>query len=418
MSMPTREAKSAAAAKPSSPAKRRQRFVSLLTIGAVLLLAAACRESAKGSGSPGGGSSSSSSVVAEAQAALAKNREGTDRAMPSSAPKPQAGKNVWVISCAQAAEGCSQPSAGAKAAGETLGWKITVFDGKGSPDVFAQGIRAAISDKADAIILGAVDCIAAKSALEEAHQAGVKIYGLFAMDCDDPLAGGGKPLFDAQLLYENGMTIQQYSEGPFVRSVADYVIAKTKGQAKIIEFTENDSLIAKHLIKGFEARIEECSTCKIVSRVPITLSDLVTGKLQAKTAAALTRNPEANVVHAPYDTALILGVAQAVAASGRSDDLLVPGGEGLSPNIGFIRDNKGQDSIAGSPANWLGWAAIDGVNRMIQGQPQVDEGIGMQTLDTDGPLPKKTTYYDGNIDADGNPKQDYVAHFKQIWGVS
>ena len=66
----------------------------------------------------------------------------------------------------------------------------------------------------------------------------------------------------------------------------------------------------------------------------------------------------------------------------------------------------------------MGWAAVDGVNRMLQGEPQVDSGIGLQTLDGDGPLPKKTTYYDGNIDADGNPKQDYVAHYKKIWGVS
>ena len=119
-----------------------------------------------------------------------------------------------------------------------------------------------------------------------------------------------------------------------------------------------------------------------------------------------------------YDSALILGISQAVVASGRNDDLLVPGGEGLSPNIGFVRANKGQDSIIGSPANWLGWAAIDGVNRMLQGQPQVDAGIGWQTLDSDGPLPEQTTYYDGNIDADGNPKVDYRAHYKKIWSGS
>lgn len=95
----------------------------------------------------------------------------------------------------------------------------------------------------------------------------------------------------------------------------------------------------------------------------------------------------------------------------QNNDLLVP-------NIGFVRDNKGQDSIAGSPANWVGWAAIDGVNRTLRGKPQVDEGIGWQTRDRDGPLPKKTTSYDGNIDAERNPKQDYKAHYKKIWSGS
>jgi ribose transport system substrate-binding protein len=415
--MSTREVQSAAAAKPGpSPATRRQRLVSLLAVGAVLSLLAACGESAQGSGSQENGSSSSA-VVAEAQVALATNREGTDRALPASAPKPQAGKNVWVISCTQAAEGCSQPAAGAKEAGETIGWKMTVFDGKGSPDVFASGIRSAIAAKADAIILDAVDCVAAKSALQEARQAGVNIYGIFSMDCDDPFVGG-EPLFDAQLTYEGGMSFGEYAEGPFIHSLADYVIAKTEGEAKIIEFTQDDALIAKHLGKGFEDRIKDCSGCTIVAKVPITFSDLIGGKLQAKAAAALTRYPQANVLYGLYDTGLILGISQAVVASGRNDDLLVPGGEGLSPNIGLVRENKGQDSIIGSPANWLGWAAIDGVNRLLNGQPQVDQGIGLQTLDGDGPLPKETTYYDGNIDVDGNPKQDYEANFKKIWGVS
>jgi ribose transport system substrate-binding protein len=417
MSKRTHVVQSAAAAiRGASPAKRGQRAVVLLALGAMLSLAAACGQSANSSGSQGGGSSSSA-VVAEAKAAVAKNREGTDRALPASAPKPQAGKNVWVISCTQAAEGCSQPAAGAKEAGASIGWKMTVFDGKGSPDVLAGGIRSAIADKADAIILDAVDCVAAKSALQEARQAGVKIYGIFSLDCDDPFVGG-KPLFDAQLTYEGGMTFGEYFEGPFIRSLADYVIAKTKGEAKIIEFTQNDSLVSRHLNKGFEKRIKDCSGCTIVAKVPITFPDLIGGKLQGKTAAALTRYPQANVLYGLYDSALILGVSQAVVASGRNDELLVPGGEGLSPNIGFVRDNKGQDSVIGSPANWLGWAAIDGVNRLLQGQPQVDEGIGFQTLDHDGPLPKKTTYYDGNIDADGNPKQDYEANFKKIWGIS
>jgi len=413
MSKRTHVVQPAAAPDPgSSRANRGQRAVGMLAIGAMLSLAAACGESASG-----GGGTTAPEVVAEAKAALAKNREGTDRALPKSAPKPQAGKNVWVISCTQAAEGCSQPAAGAKEAGESIGWKMTVFDGKGSPEGFAGGIRSAIAAKADAIILDAVDCVAVKSALQEAREAGVKIYGIFSMDCDDPFVGG-KPLFDAQLTYEGGMSFGEYAEGPFIRSLADYVIAKTNGEAQIIEFAQDDALIAKHLGKGFEERIKDCSGCTIVGKVPITFSDLIGGKLQAKAEAALTRYPQADVLYGLYDTALILGISQAVVASGRNDDLLVPGGEGLSPNIGFVRDNKGQDSIIGSPANWLGWAAVDGVNRLLQGEPQVDAGIGLQTLDGDGPLPAKTTYYDGNIDAEGNPKVDYRAHYKKIWSGS
>ncbi|MFC7505750.1 sugar ABC transporter substrate-binding protein, partial [Nocardioides sp. GCM10030258] len=194
MSKRTHVVQADAAVDPGSRSPRRgQRAVALLALGALMSFAAACGESAGG-----GGGTTTPEVVAEAKAAVAKNREGTDRALPASAPKPQADQNVWVISCTQAAEGCSQPAAGAKEAGESIGWDMTVFDGKGSPDVFAEGIRSAVADKADAIILDAVDCVAVKSALQEAREADVKIYGIFSMDCDDPFVGG-EPLFDAQL---------------------------------------------------------------------------------------------------------------------------------------------------------------------------------------------------------------------------
>ncbi|RNM11710.1 sugar ABC transporter substrate-binding protein [Nocardioides pocheonensis] len=398
----------------SRPPRARRRVASLAGL-AVLLLAAACGNSSSGSST--GDTGSSSTVVAQAKAAVAKNRQGTDGALPTSAPKPKPGMNVWVISCLQAGEGCSTPAAGAKEAGEDIGWKMTVFDGKGRPDLYATGIRSAIADKADGIILDVIDCVAAKSALEEAHQAGVKIYAFYAFDCDDPLAGGGKPLFDAQLNF-GSQPWAQYVEDVHARSAADYVIAKTNGQAKIIEFTEKDILVAQHLNKGFEKRIRDCSGCTIVKKVPFTLDDFVTGKLEGKAEAALTQNPQANVVYSPYDAALTLGISQAVVASGRNDDVLVTGNEGLSPNVGSVRDNKGQDLILGLSARWVGWAAVDGMNRLLQGQPQVDEGIGHQTLDREGPLPKSTTYYDGNIDADGNAKQDYEANFNKIWSGS
>lgn len=391
--------------------------IAALAAAASLSLVTACGGSegeATGSGGP-----VDSGVVAEAQAAVDQNRQGTDRPLPDSAPAPLADQNIWVISCLEAGEGCSTPAAGAKDAGEALGWDMTVFDGKGTPDVFAQGIRTAIADKADGIILDVVDCIAAKSALEEAKTAGIPIYAFYAFDCDDPLLGGGKPLFDAELQFEEGKTWLEWAENVQAKSVADYVIAETEGEAKIIQFVENELLITQHLYQGFDRHIKPCGGCEIVAKVPFTLADLATGKLQAKAAAALTQHPTANVVYSPYDAALTLGIAQAVTASGRDDELLVTGDEGLSPNIGFISEGKGQDMIAGAPARWVGWAAIDGMNRLLQDEPQVDAGIGNQTLDTtSASLPTNTTFYDGNIDEEGKPVQDYEANYRRIWGLS
>ena len=386
----------------------------LMLISAGMLALTACG----GSGGGGAGAETPAEVVSDAKAADAKYREGTDRALPNSAPKPEAGKNVWLISCTESAEGCSAPAAGATEAAGVIGWDLTVFDGKARPDIYANGIRSAIADNADGIILDVVDCVAAKGALQEAKKAGIKIFGFYSFDCDDPiLKDPGEPLFDASITYGD-LTYPEHAEQVQAGSVVDHIIAETEGKAKIIKFEDQDLLIGKHLSKGFDDGIKDCTGCEVVKTVPFSIDDLVTGKLGGKAEAALAQNPQATVIVAPYDATLIGGIAQAVVTSGRKDEILVTGFEGLSPNIGFISENKGQNSLTGLPARWIGWAAIDGMNRLLQDEPQVDQGIGQQTIDSEGPFPKATPYYDGNIDQDGNPKQDYAANFKKIWGVS
>jgi ribose transport system substrate-binding protein len=382
----------------------------------VLLLASGCGssdDSSTGSGSGGG----SPDIVAQAKAAVDANYKGLDRPLPTSGPTAPTGKNIWVISCTQAGPGCAIPAAGVKAAGAAVGWKVTVFDGKGLPDVYAQGIRTAITQQADAIVLDVVDCVAAQAALKEAKAAGVKLYAFYSFDCDDSLGGGGSPVYDATLLYNAGQSYASLVENVFSKSIADYAIAKTDGKAKAIEFTEDDIIVGKHLYRGFEKELAKCGGCTIVKQVPFTLTDLVTGKLPAKTSAALTQHPEANVVYGLYDAALTLGISQAVIQSGRNDSIITLGGEGLPPNIQAIRAGKGQTMAAGSPSERVGWAAVDGLIRLFAGQPQVDEGMGIQTMDKDHPLPVDPPYYDGNIGPDGKRLVDYKAAYKKLWGV-
>lgn len=252
----------------------------MASLTAGLLFLSACGGSGADSGS---GGETSEDVLTEATAAVRANREGQDGPLPTTGPAPQAGQNIWVICSTMAAEGCSVPAEGAKEAGEAVGWDVTIVDGKGSPEEYANGINSAIAARADGIILANVDCVNAKSALENAKQAGVKTFAFYAFDCDDPmLASGGAPLFDAQLLLAGGITYQEFSEERYSRSQADYAIASTDGGAKIIEFTETDILIAQHLNLGFEKRIANCGGCEIVKKVPFTLTDLVTGSSRAR----------------------------------------------------------------------------------------------------------------------------------------
>jgi ribose transport system substrate-binding protein len=400
----------------------------LCAVGLLAALIAGCGGSSSGSSSTATaaattettaaetGGESGSAFVSEAEKALEANYEGTDRKLPASAPKPPAGQKVWIIACSLSAEGCKAPAEGAAEAVEALGWEAHVVDGKLDPSVYNSLVHEAIADKANAIILVSVDCSLTKASLEAAKKAGVKIVGLYALDCDDKFGGGGEPLFDTQLYYEDGMTYGEWLEGPYSESAADYVIAKTAGKANVISMREDDVASVKHVSEGFERAMEKCGTCEVTT-VEFTGADLLNGNLQAKTQTALSQNPEANVVFASYDAAIQLGVAAGVEASGRGSEILLVGGEGLAPNVAMIKSGKGQGFAAGAPARWVGWAAVDELIRSLDGEKPVDEGVGLQSIDKEHNIPTETPFYDGNVNEEGKRKQNYEANFKKIWGL-
>jgi ribose transport system substrate-binding protein len=394
---------------------------------AVVLLAAAlvagCGSSSDsgstGAGTSGGGSTRSeggpaADFVAEATEALETNYEGTDGPVPTSAPKPPASKNVWMIACSLAAEGCAVPAKGAAEAASALGWKTHVADGKLDPSVYNSLVTQAIAAKANAIVLVAVDCALTKGSLEQARSAGVKIVAIFSNDCNEE-PGGGPKLFDTQIRLVNNMTYGEWVEGPFAESQADWVIAKTEGKADVIVMREDDVATARRNTEGFERAMEKCTTCE-VKTVEFTGADLLNGGLQGKVETALSQDPGANVVYAPYDASIPLGIGPAVMASGRGSEILVVGCEGLAPNIELIESGKGDNFAAGSPSRWNGWAAIDELIRSFDGEKEANEGIGLQSIDQEHNSPKTTPYYDGNT-VDGKPKQDYEKEYLKIWGV-
>jgi hypothetical protein len=50
--------------------------------------------------------------------------------------------------------------------------------------------------------------------------------------------------------------------------------------------------------------------------------------------------------------------------------------------------------------------------RVFAGEPQVDQGIGVQSIDKNHNLPASTSYYDGN------QRSQWRENYLKIWGVS
>ena len=221
---------------------------------------------AAGNSNPG--SAASAAPQTETDSALAAQYKGTLRE-PAATPRPAAkAKKVAILSAGQASISSSVPVAAAKEAAEAAGWKADVYDVQLNPANAPGLVRQAIASGADGIILQAVDCPGVKGALQEAKAKDIKVVGIYAFDCDDPVFKGNDPaLFSGRVNY--GPDVTDY--GPFTEKYgadqAKAVIAATDGKAKVIFFISPTVTVLNYTGKGFKDELKKCGGCEIVEEV-------------------------------------------------------------------------------------------------------------------------------------------------------
>ncbi|TPJ22703.1 sugar ABC transporter substrate-binding protein [Mesorhizobium sp. B2-8-3] len=328
---------------------------------------------------------------------------GSYRLPPSESPKPVTGKKIWFVSCSQDVSLCAAEAAGTQEAGRLLGWDTTIFDGKYDPAVMANGIRQAIAGKFDAVVLAGADCNGVKGPLAEARDSGLKIVSIEGVDCS--VSDPGEPsLFDAAVTYVEGDLI------PWVKKYgawqADYVIAKTGGKAEAIVLVSDEVLVSK---LTSEATIEELKRCPGCTVHEVSFSYGSQGpQLQQLAEQALLRFPNANSLIVPADSVILSGVGPAIEASGR--DLVVVAAEGQEATMNLVRAGSRQVSAGvGIPSAWEGYAAVDALNRVFNGQPAVNSGAGLQVFDKD---------HNAGTAGAFNASTDFVAAYKKAWGIT
>ncbi|HET6998313.1 MAG TPA: substrate-binding domain-containing protein [Solirubrobacterales bacterium] len=373
------------------------------SVAVAALVLAACGSSDDSGG--GSDEKASTSDVAKYQQQLDALYKGTYEA-PSGGPvEPPKGKNVWIISTGQEIETAQNASAAMEEAGQTLGWEVTLFDGKFESSRQISGIEQALADKADGIVLLYVDCDPVKSGIQQAKKAGVAVVGIESKDCEPGLE-------NHVVKYAGDEDFAAWVAHGFGGTQAKWVIAKTKGEAKTIVTVQTDLYTtAVTYDPGITDEFENCKTCEIVDTIEFVGTEFGP-PLQQKIEQSLNKHPEANSFIAAYDAVLTGGGgAAALRASGRLDEIESMGGEGSVPGIELIYDNAGMDACSGIPTAWEGYGAIMGLARVFAGQDpdKGNSGIGAQACDKDHNLPPEGESYQAPI--------DYVAEYNKLWGV-
>lgn len=354
-----------------------------------VLVAAACGGSDDGDSAEG--ASKEGADTAAAESVLAEYRKGQFESPPTEAPKPQPGKNVWIVTYGLASTPGMDFDRGAKEAAAVLGWKTKSCDGKFSPDQYQQCYRQAIAAGADALAIYVNDCASTQAALREVDAADVLAVSAEAADCDDQKEGA-EPLFDAQVEFAQG-TFRDWLAA-LLEPVAAYVVTEKGADAKIILVDETGNYAVGIMSEAFRGYMADlCPGCEIVDTVEYT-GDQLGAPLQQKIGQALIKNPDANVIVTPYDDAAQTGAVPAVRESGRAGDILVTAGPGNAPTLDLIRSGD----IAGGYSQdlaWEGWAVMDTLNRLFNGEEPKPSGQGIGWIDAEN-VPSGT--YESPID--------------------
>ena len=359
-----------------------------------LPLAAIVAVTVTGCGDDGGGAATASSengpaksapIVEEARAGVERLRRspGSYHEPEVTSAKPAAGKRVWLISLGNENQPAAEASKAVVEGARTLGWNAKVYDGKFNPSNWLAGVRQAVQQKADAIIIAYFDCAPAKQGFVEAKRAGIPVIAMGGFDCNE-LGRGGPKLFTHTVGYSEGGFEQWQRQ--WGKTQAEYTIAATGGKAKILFMRETDVLATVVIAEEYEKQIAKCPDCEIVEKIDFVATDLGP-PLQAKVQQALLKHPDASVVYANYDAPVVSAVAPAVRAAGKKP--LVIGGEGDLPNLDLI--GSGQQAMAvGYIHQWETYAALDALVSIFAGEkPVQDSGIGVLLVDKEHNLPAK-----------------------------
>jgi ribose transport system substrate-binding protein len=305
------------------------------------------------------------------------------------------GKKITIIICGAAGATCVRVGNGAKEAAEALGYQVSVVDGRSQPSVWNQTFQSAIASKSDGIVLAAVPPGLVGGAMAKAKSAGVKVAAVLS-------TAGPKP--DVAVEIDRN----EVSEGN-----SAFLAKDSGGKAQLLLVRDDEFPETKLSQDGYKTQLPKiCPGCKIVDEVSFTLA-LAAQRLAGNVAAKLKNNPGINYVALPFD-AVAPFVIQGIREAGRAGKVKIIGVGGDPTSIDAMKSGDMVESF-GTPAELMGWMAVDGLVRQFAGKPQ---GPRDERVISDYKVPQRFVVADKlpdtpTWDAGGF---DYRSEFKKLWG--
>jgi ribose transport system substrate-binding protein len=280
-----------------------------------------------------------------------------------------------------------------------VGMKFIDWPNQGKPVQWVQGMNQALDRKANVVnLLAGINPGALGPQIAKAEKAGASVIASHLYDVDQPATNGA-----------DTVSIHYEQAG---RLLADWVIAKTGGDADVLAVTINEVVSTKPMMTGIKDEFaKHCgSGCKL-STVNTAIADVAT-RIQPQVQSALVKDPKINYVIALYDSAeapfVVAGIRQAN-AKGRVKVVTFNG----TPSVLKMVKSGDVEMDVGESLDWISYGVMDQVMRLAAGmEPVKDPKLPIRIFDEE------------NVDETGDPPTDsqgygdsYRDGYLKLWGL-
>lgn len=279
-----------------------------------------------------------------------------------------------------------------------IGVRVRIWQNQGQPSQWVQGMNAAISQRASAIVLLAgIDPAALQPQIKAAKARGIPTIVAHLYDDNQPSAPNVGGL----------VNIPYRLAG---RLIADQAIVETRGRANALVVTINQVKSTVPMVAGIREEFRRyCSGCKLTF-TDVTIPEIAT-RIQPNVQAALTADPGINYVICLYDSAEVPFAAAAIRAAGRVGSVRISTFNGTPEILKLVKDGDIVSMDVAENLEWIAYAVVDQSMRILGGlKPVKNARVPVRVFDST------------NI-AQAGPKftsgwgRSYVVGYRKLWGL-
>ncbi len=333
-----------------------------LTAATLLTAAAALVSGCAGGPSTGSGPSQAGcpATLAKAEAAV-RQAETTDTSWhgPTTGPAAVPGKTLVYVAQTMTNPGVAGVAKGVEEAAKAIGWQVRVIDGEGTPAGIQAALSQAVTLRPSGIVIGGFDPRLTSQQMARAEAARIPVIGWHAVDSPGPSEDPG--------LFTNVTTKVE----DVARISADWIIARSEGNAGVVLFTDDSIPFARNKAELIRQSLATCSGVRILSSENIPIPDASSRTPQA-VSSLLSRFRDEWTYSVAINDLYFADAAPALRAAGEPGSgppFNIGAGDGDSSAFQRISSEQFQAATVPEPLNQQGWQIVDEFNRAFAGQP-------------------------------------------------